>query len=534
MTTWWVRPDATHSAVRDGTSYETAWGGWSEILWGTPSGVRGLTADTLMVCGVHLVSNISVGAHGAANLAQRVTIRGDYTPDPGAIILSGSAYMTMSRSFTELLNFEILGGTASSVVYMLGSTFQGVRWKGVKIHRPFGGGSGLVFAGDNNNNYTDVDIEDCQFSGDYLNGTNSTGCISWLVSATNALSTMTRISVKRNYFVDADTGRSIVHFRTEDDTSTSTRMEDMVLEANWFVRCRGLPMELSHGHKQFGIGAGLRVRRNRIRQCYQDAANIGFGGVSLRGFTSSARLGRPEYAYNDIDGLQGPAGGVNVFFGRYDIHHNKIRNISTTTIDGNGILFDHGCQDSRVWANLIEDCPGRPGVANSGCGLMILDSIGVKGWGNIVRRCKQGVFYGSKTHPDTGNVDYQSSDLFNNTFVECQEVGVRLLVSASPNLNTFRNNLIVGAAGAGASVNSLVTWTGESNNRFVGFLVPSGHVYGTGTLTTAPTNVTPDYFPKIGSSLLGVGADLGPVRDFNDRQGRRYIGAVCPAPLRLM
>jgi len=34
MATWYVRPNTSHSGSRNGTSYATAWGGWTEIVWG--------------------------------------------------------------------------------------------------------------------------------------------------------------------------------------------------------------------------------------------------------------------------------------------------------------------------------------------------------------------------------------------------------------------------------------------------------------------------------------------------------------------
>src|SRR5688500_10002169 len=98
MATWYVRPDTSHSATRDGTSFATAWGGWSSIIWGG----AGITAgDTLYVCGTHSAGAIlGVGAHGATS-SSRVTIRGDYAGDPGSIIFTtGNFYLNVNRSYT--------------------------------------------------------------------------------------------------------------------------------------------------------------------------------------------------------------------------------------------------------------------------------------------------------------------------------------------------------------------------------------------------------------------------------------------------
>src|SRR5690242_4872329 len=98
MTTWYVRPDTSHSGTRNGTSYATAWGGWTEIVWGV-SGVN--AGDTLYVCGTHAyTASIAVGTHGATSNANRVTIRGDYPSAAGNINLSVVGWFDAGKSYT--------------------------------------------------------------------------------------------------------------------------------------------------------------------------------------------------------------------------------------------------------------------------------------------------------------------------------------------------------------------------------------------------------------------------------------------------
>ncbi|MCF6175002.1 MAG: hypothetical protein L3J71_04505 [Victivallaceae bacterium] len=77
--TWYVRPSGGTYGSEDGTSYVDAWDGFGNIIWGT-NGV--MAGDTLYICGIHDES-LLIGAAGS--YGSPITIRGDYTGDPGII-----------------------------------------------------------------------------------------------------------------------------------------------------------------------------------------------------------------------------------------------------------------------------------------------------------------------------------------------------------------------------------------------------------------------------------------------------------------
>jgi Concanavalin A-like lectin/glucanases superfamily/Right handed beta helix region len=78
--TWYVRPDDGAYGNEDGTSYNDAFDGFSDIVWGS-GGVE--AGDTLYICGTHLSDKMAVGASGSSG--SPITIRGDYASDPGVI-----------------------------------------------------------------------------------------------------------------------------------------------------------------------------------------------------------------------------------------------------------------------------------------------------------------------------------------------------------------------------------------------------------------------------------------------------------------
>ena len=106
---FYVRPDTSHGATRDGTSYATAWGGFSEIDWGD------LGPDaTLWVCGVHDDAQLDVGASGSEALP--LDIRLDHPTDPGSIF--NSRVMTSGEWTASGVNGEYYLGSIASPVLM--------------------------------------------------------------------------------------------------------------------------------------------------------------------------------------------------------------------------------------------------------------------------------------------------------------------------------------------------------------------------------------------------------------------------------
>lgn len=94
MTTWYVKPDSTHNTVRDGTTYGTAWGSFTEVVWASL-----LQGDTLYVCGAHYPVATSVSISGAStggSLTNLLTLLGNYPNDPGSITLPNGGNYTFT------------------------------------------------------------------------------------------------------------------------------------------------------------------------------------------------------------------------------------------------------------------------------------------------------------------------------------------------------------------------------------------------------------------------------------------------------
>jgi len=85
---WFVRPAGGSYGSEDGSSYQDAWDGLPNVVWGAGGVVAG---DTLYVCGFHLRTRtggaafeyFTPGANGTEGNV--ITVRGDYPGDPGIV-----------------------------------------------------------------------------------------------------------------------------------------------------------------------------------------------------------------------------------------------------------------------------------------------------------------------------------------------------------------------------------------------------------------------------------------------------------------
>lgn len=474
MTTWYVRPDTTHNATRNGTSYSTSWGGWSEIVWG---GAGVAAGDTLYVCGAHnYAAQISIGAHGAI-VNNRVTIRGDYATAPGSIVFSsGSAFLLANRNYTTIKNLSTSAGTLYCL-YLYGTAVTGVTIVGCT----FTGGVGqacINIAGGAGLSYVDITINDNSFTGGSGSATGS--AISHFVQAGDGtpVTTLTRLSVTNNRFTGCSSTRAVIDLWIQSGANVACTMSDIVVNDNTFTNCFAVTMEII-GPDIYGRNTGIQVLRNKIYN--QKRLGIFGGGMSINGFAPSttASFGPNVIANNEAYGLDGPTGMINVFYGTYLVHNNKGQDITTGTIDGTGLLFDHKCKDCVAYGNHFKRLAGVSGIRYSGNVITILDATNIEVYGNIGEDTYCAIHFGDKAAG-------QSSNIHHNTFINCA-MGVDVLSTADMTNNLVRHNIFTALDSSVIPVRvSLNTWTGESDNCFYGFGTASGHTLSAGTKTTFP------------------------------------------------
>ncbi len=510
MTAWYVRPDTSHSATRNGTSYATAWGGWSAIVWGGTGVVAG---DTLYVCGAHSASaQLGIGPHGAT-VSSPVIIRGDYKGDPGSVAFTGSSFLLVNRNYTTIKNLAMTGGSLYCL-YFYGAAVTGITVQ----HCTLRGGAGqpmLNMSGANGLSYVDITITDNDFIGG--SGSPVGSAISWFAPAPGTpLTSLTRINITNNRFTSCSSARAVVELWIQDGANPASNMADIIIAGNTFTDCYGVAME-AFGPQVYGRNTGISLLDNIIRN--QKSVGIMGGAMAICGFGPSLTdgFGSNVIARNKAYGLQGPTGMVNVFYGTYRIFDNIGEDITTNTIDGSGILFDHGCDSCVAYGNKFSRLKGVPGVYYSGNGITILDATNIEAYGNIIEDAHCSIHFGNKAAG-------QSSNIHNNTFTRCF-MAVDMVATSDKAANRVRNNIFT-ANGAVPSVRVAGgTWAGESGNCFYGFGDASGHKLHA-TSNTADPQLDGHYRPG-SSALLRKGTYLGGM-DFNGKQfyNPPNIGAV--------
>lgn len=527
MTIWYVRPDTSHSGTRNGTSYDTAWGGWSAVVWGA-SGVKG--GDVLYVCGVHVLTNyIQTGVHNGA-AGSPATISGGYGPDPGTLVFTpGSFFFLVGKDYTTVEDLTLRGGTSHSF-YL----YPTAELKGVTIRRcNLIGGVGNAIIGisaSDGQSFSDLMISDCDFTGG--TGAPLGGAISWTVAASGLpVSSLTRVTIHNNRFTECTGDRAVVQLRMETGANAAATMADIVITDNVFRDCPTLAMEiigpaLTGFPEYYGRNTGLRITGNKFYNMTANDLEFNLGGaMGIGGFGPSltSGFGSNVIARNEAYWIEGPSGFLNLFYGTFRVFDNYGEDIYASQADGNAILIDHGCVDTVCHNNYFRRVMGHPDAENSGCGFMILNSTGNTVYGNVIDGCKIGVYIGNKTIG-------QSCNVYNNTFKDCTFAGYYALSTADMAANLIRNNIFTGAPSVPSVLIKGGTMTGESGNCYHGFTNPVGHTLHASNITDNP-ELDGDYRPAA-AALTGTGTYLGG----KDWTGKTFynppnIGAVDVLPM---
>lgn len=502
MTTWYVRPNASHGGTNAGTSYANAWQGWSSITWGVGGVVGG---DTLYVCGAHSsATTLTVGAHGGTS-GNEAVLRGDYAGDPGSISITASGQYFALRSHTNFIDLDVSGVSRTMYaiasltnVYFLGCTFNG------------GTNPIFAFVGNNGTAYSSIRFELSTWNGGGSAADGGGAAIDWFVSATGAVSTLAGLSVRYCTFNGcnaAGTGRGVIHLRTEADVDASSTLTDLLLEYNTFDGFVGFAVEATDGHNTVGPWAGVRAIENTVRNGTETSGALG-GAFSLTGFkhSTTAGFGANYLARNTVQHVVGRAGGFNLIYGSYAVAFNVAEDLSTTSVDACGVLFDHGCIGCSATSNVFRRLTGKAGVANSGCGIMVLDGVSATvASGNVVDGALSGMYIGD---PGIG----QAATLVNNTFVNLTVAGVILGSTSDPSNVVVENNIF---DGDGYSVQDLgsSSWVNENYNCFHGFTGTSNHTLGAQSFTTDPL-LDASYRLSALSPCIGAGVYIPGAKHF--------------------
>jgi hypothetical protein len=492
MTTWYVRPDTSHSGTRNGTSYATAWGGWSEIVWGA-SGVN--AGDTLYLCGAHAyTASIAVGAHGGSSNTTRATIRGDYSGDAGSINFTVAGWMNCSRAWTTIKALAITSTASGQYCIYIGAA-AGIVIDGCSLV----GGYAAVGL-DSSIAYTSMTVSNCLISGQENMG------IAQGIGTASIVSSGIKITGNTVH----DTGLYGIYLAIESTNAAwdTSSFKDYLVANNTVYNTPGPSIYLRTCNNDKTTpppiySSGLVVSGNTVHDCGTVAGDNGnHGGLLLSGFVA------PLIANNTVRDCYVTGGGIQTAKNKQPrIIFNRVTGIRSGTdtasfqngfpIDGNGIFFDDLTIDGLAYGNYIADLIST-GDPNSGCGLAFWTATGSKYIGNIVKDCNRGTFFGRSE--ETGN------HVLNNTFINCNAAVWKVGTSALTGNITVKNN-IMHNCGIGFFIGANPSTTADYNNIYGSPNPYVGISQGANDLSVHPMLDTL-YRPQA-AALMRSGANLG-------------------------
>lgn len=470
MATWYVRPDTSHNATRNGTSYATAWGGWAEIVW---AGAGIAAGDTLYICGSHAyTTQTTIGAHGATSDANRMVIRGDYSAASGSIAYSGASWMDAYQPYTSIINLTI-SSTASGYNCIYQSAAAGFVLDGCTL---IGGDSGIVLG--SGTAFTSITIRNCNISGQSIAGINQSISTASIVSA--------GVTITGNTI--HDTSLYGIQLSIASSAWTTSSLKNYLVANNNVYNTPGPSIYLRTCNNDLVTyptiySPGLTVSGNNVRNCGTTAGDNGkHGGILVMGFSS------PIIINNLVKDTFVTGAGIQTAKNKYPlIALNTVSGIRSGTdtasfqggypIDGNGIFFDNLTIGGLAFGNRISNLVST-GDPNSGTGLAFWTATGAKFIGNIVENCNRGVFYGRSE--ETGNV------VRNNTIINCNvgiwKVGTNVLTG---NI-TVKNNIFHNCA-TGFSIPANPGITADYNCVYGATTAYSGISAGSNDLSVNPS-----------------------------------------------
>jgi hypothetical protein len=509
--TFYVRKDISHSVTRNGLSYDTAWGGWGEVQWGSGVGKVG-AGDTLYVCGSHsYAAPISIGASGTSSTS-KIIIDGGYATESGTITLVGATYIACPRDYISFDNITITGGT-SSCVYDYNANRNGIYFNKAILD---GGSTGLLLPA--NYNVTDVKIDGCTFQNQ-----TSNAAIRWL-AATPATDTGILSDVDITNTTFQNISGSAIELRIESDCPVA-HVSDIVVSGCDFSNVTGWSCYVGGGTQT----AGVNNHNSGYVQVFDNTFTSVADAIVVIG-ASASEYGHNKIYNNTISTTTKANGPINLFQSQYvDVYYNYIHDSTTTTIDGNGILIDYGNEHVRVYRNRIDNMLGKAGVDNSGCAIMVLNSKNVYVYNNYGSGSRNGLYVGDVS-VSAGEL-LSNINFFNNTFTGCTSIGIDInssLDATDVAQVTFQNNILT-ADGVGKGIDDNSTGGADpihTNNCLYNFATTyEGITAGVDETTSNPLFRSPtDYHLTKNSPVKTSGIALPEVREDYDGNPRPLSG----------
>ncbi len=423
--TWYVRPVSGEYGAEDGTSYEDAFDGFSDIAWG---GANVAAGDTLYLCGEFDETALTVGADGSDG--SEITISGA-CPDEDTVFsrTGGVTALAVGRPYIiiEDITFgAIQNGSDASQAIKINSGAHHVTIR----NNDFTQVGTNEYRGINANHATDetVAIHDVTISGNTFAGLYDEAIRLDFPDPSQTCSGVEaapyNLTIEDNAFSEVKQGVRVFIPTEECFTTADVRPYGLQIKNNTFDNIDFYP--ISPKWKAVS-GYSNTVSGNVIRGGGKNTGAAPANGIQL-GMCEGGSV--VDNYISDID--------------------------SGTGGDGVGIIVDHALEDRTLQSdgvlvarNFIVDMNDN----DEACGISTWSGDNTTVAANIIVNSTNGICVANSDA--TGNAFYNNTIL--NPIEDCAEYSVTAAAS------TFRNNICVGT-GSGIKVEGLSNAPTESNN----------------------------------------------------------------------
>lgn len=514
MAIWYVRPDTSHNVTRDGTTYATAWGGWTEIVAASMA-----QTDTLRVCGSHSYSSVIAAPKSGGSNTTRFILSGDYSSDPGSITFTGNGYFNHNQQhyIMDAISINAVASTSSYAEFLQAGRQNFTRSRSTVISGVNQINSGINIACTDTSAAVNLIFDQMTVSG------GAQG-LRWLQSGTISAS-ITGLTITRSNISGTVTG---VEFRYG-GTAGTVAVNNMTITDSTFRGISGVGLRVVMAPLVTSASNWI-IERNTTSNCGQ-GGNGAAGGMVLQGVTG-LRL-RQNYSEHN----NGRYGGIDLLYcSNFLAEENHCNDNYSNDIDGNGLLIDDGCDIFTVRRNecsrnsCISVSSYTPGNPYGGCGIMILAAKTGKVYSNYGTNNKRGWHVGGSPHTDI--------QVWNNTFINSTENGCDVTAAAgTPNVLRWRNNILtcINPGSGWIGINNLSSVSMDMDYTVLNGFDTNyiGQTSGTHDLAlTSDQMLSTNMRPKLNSPLLTSGVNLGPIRTADGKQSSSHIGAFGPATMR--
>ena len=514
-TDWHVRPAGGNYSAEDGSSYENAWKGLENVIWGS-GGVE--PGDTLYVCGTHIYTSPG-GVPASLNIASgvsgnHITIRGDCAGDAG--IIWGAGYSNKSPWQDQ--------GNGTYYSVDTGSTNH-VKW-GV-FEDPSDASATLLLPASS--------VHDCKDNAGtfYTNGSRA-----MYVHRNDGADPTNSVAIGRIGYRLGTTGDSYLTFRNimmiaiEEGLNFHNSEHDITID--------GCTIKWNEA-AGVSYGAGTNVHNMIVNNC-----TISYCREGILALSGPNGLYNFEWANNTIHHCGYPA----EWFPSGDRHCMGTQDSSSGIVSGNelyacqhGLVFYANNQDQiitniTVKNNYIHDMnPGTYGISFRGDTDNAGQNKDNKIYHNIVTNCEMGIFvkYG------------YNIDVFNNVIYNCNWAIDAAGIPGQPDSPkvTFNNNIVLNSSTyhfrvvtpyseghylINADYNLYYPDFGNqfylddtdqspTTTNFAGWqaITKSGSIFDPHSIVVDPLFVDPandDFRLQPGSPAIDMGIDVGLTQDF--------------------